>query len=283
MDKPNSKKPQFHIKAIETRYDGYRFRSRLESRWATFFNALKIPYRYEPDGFVLEGTPYLPDFYLPQFDCFVEIKGVEPTEDELRKARLLCLYSMKRVYLFAGEVGKDKYGRSAYRFNPPGLGAWNKNSPTREKNAPVEVLWTMQRLTDAEFEAQLNEQQDDIILKPSLTWTSEFDSEITLSWEDICWYLAEKGRGLIAAMNLLQKHRSQVIEALKPEHESDQIVWAEMTESVYYAWGKCTNCSALVIGMEDEHYNYHCGCHAEIDYDAPEILTAYQAAREARF
>ena len=50
------------IKAIETRYKGYRFRSRLEARWAVFFEALGLKWEYEPEGFhTLEG-PYLPDF-----------------------------------------------------------------------------------------------------------------------------------------------------------------------------------------------------------------------------
>ena len=52
-------------KPIETHYKGYRFRSRLEARWAVFFDALQIPYRYEPEGFDLNGLWYLPDFYLP--------------------------------------------------------------------------------------------------------------------------------------------------------------------------------------------------------------------------
>ena len=38
------------IKAIETVYKGYRFRSRLEARWAVFFDALGIHYRYELEG-----------------------------------------------------------------------------------------------------------------------------------------------------------------------------------------------------------------------------------------
>lgn len=29
-----------NIKAIETEYDGHKFRSRLEARWAVFFNAI---------------------------------------------------------------------------------------------------------------------------------------------------------------------------------------------------------------------------------------------------
>lgn len=66
------------IKPIETIYKGYRFRSRLEARWAVFFDACGIEYQYEPEGFIgLNDTPYLPDFYLPQFDCYVEVKGTD--------------------------------------------------------------------------------------------------------------------------------------------------------------------------------------------------------------
>jgi hypothetical protein len=51
------------MKAIETFYRGYRFRSRLEARWAVFFDALRIRWRYEHEGFLLsDGTMYLPDF-----------------------------------------------------------------------------------------------------------------------------------------------------------------------------------------------------------------------------
>lgn len=66
------------IKAIETYYNGYKFRSRLEARWAVFFDALRIPYEYEPEGFDLDGTLYLPDFYLPAHDIYVEIKPFDP-------------------------------------------------------------------------------------------------------------------------------------------------------------------------------------------------------------
>lgn len=63
------------IKPIETVYNGYRFRSRLEARWAVFFDTLNISYQYEPEGFDLgDGVKYLPDFYLPEFDMYVEIK-----------------------------------------------------------------------------------------------------------------------------------------------------------------------------------------------------------------
>ena len=76
------------IKAIETEYNGYKFRSRLEARWAVFFDAAGIKYEYEPEGFELaDGTRYLPDFYLPDEDMYVEVKAPRETAFfEIKKA-----------------------------------------------------------------------------------------------------------------------------------------------------------------------------------------------------
>lgn len=52
------------LKPIETQYNGYRFRSRLEARWAVFFDETGIQYEYEPEGFDLDGVWYLPDFRI---------------------------------------------------------------------------------------------------------------------------------------------------------------------------------------------------------------------------
>jgi hypothetical protein len=66
------------IKAIETVYNGYRFRSRLEARWAVFFDALGLKYEYEKEGYDLgEAGWYLPDFWLPSLDAWWEIKPLE--------------------------------------------------------------------------------------------------------------------------------------------------------------------------------------------------------------
>src|SRR5260221_7733487 len=79
------------IKAIETIYDGYKFRSRLEARWAVLFHHLGIPYRYEQEGFDLNGIRYLPDFYLPEIPHWVEINREFPDEEEhLSAASLAC-------------------------------------------------------------------------------------------------------------------------------------------------------------------------------------------------
>lgn len=65
------------MESIETIYNGYKFRSRLEARWAIFFDAVGIKYEYEPEGIRLTtGDWYLPDFYLPQFHCYFEVKRI---------------------------------------------------------------------------------------------------------------------------------------------------------------------------------------------------------------
>ena len=79
-----------NVKAIETVYQGYRFRSRLEARWAVFFDAMGIKWEYESEGFDLgEWGFYLPDFWLPKFECFAEVKPDVFSEHEREKAGVL--------------------------------------------------------------------------------------------------------------------------------------------------------------------------------------------------
>jgi len=75
------------VKAIETVYNGYRFRSRLEARWAVFFEWANIEYQYEPEGFVVNDRPYLADFYIsmPGFKSgYVEIKPRLPINSYIK-------------------------------------------------------------------------------------------------------------------------------------------------------------------------------------------------------
>lgn len=74
------------IKAISTRYGSRNYRSRTEARWAIFFDCCGIPFEYEAEGVVLPSGPYLPDFWLPTFEMYFEVKGVEPTDEERTKA-----------------------------------------------------------------------------------------------------------------------------------------------------------------------------------------------------
>lgn len=85
------------MKAIETTYAGCRFRSRLEARWAVFFDTIGVRWEYEPQGFHvtrrlqcreedggLDEFLYLPDFWLPDADMFAEVKGAL-TDDECER------------------------------------------------------------------------------------------------------------------------------------------------------------------------------------------------------
>lgn len=97
------------IKPIETIYNGYRFRSRLEARWAIFFDMLQVKYEYEKEGFDVDGVWYLPDFYLPDYSCWVEIKpdsfidGSDPKINKFAKA------TKDTFILISGIPRADKY------------------------------------------------------------------------------------------------------------------------------------------------------------------------------
>lgn len=52
------------MKAIETEYAGCLFRSRLEARWAVFFDHLEVEWEHEPEGFETSAGRYLPDFRI---------------------------------------------------------------------------------------------------------------------------------------------------------------------------------------------------------------------------
>lgn len=99
------------IKPIQTYFIGYKFRSRLEARWAVFFESLGIKWEYEPEGFDLgNGLKYLPDFKIKNvkfihangcshdrtYDIYIEVKGDMNVED------------IKKIDRFA-ECGKKIY------------------------------------------------------------------------------------------------------------------------------------------------------------------------------
>lgn len=77
------------MKAIETSYNGYKFRSRLEARWAVYFDELNLEYVYEPEGYQEGNIRYLPDFWLPTLECFAEVKPRLFTESEFNKTLIL--------------------------------------------------------------------------------------------------------------------------------------------------------------------------------------------------
>ena len=105
------------LKAIQTVYKGYRFRSRLEARWAVFFDALGIKWEYEKEGYDLDGIWYLPDFWLPELECWIEVKGKEPTEQEHAKAQRLAETSNHPVILLGEMPAPHDEHRMGYKMD----------------------------------------------------------------------------------------------------------------------------------------------------------------------
>jgi len=94
------------IKAIPTKYNGYEFRSRLEARWAVFFNSIIEKYIYEHEGFDLPKLGwYLPDFYFPKKDFHVEVKPNKPSDEEIDKCYSLAEVTNRPVFIVVGLPG----------------------------------------------------------------------------------------------------------------------------------------------------------------------------------
>ena len=88
--------------AIETRYAGCRFRSRLEARWAVFLDRLGEQWWYEFEVYDVDGRWYLPDFLLPAWPDF---RGHRPPMNVLLeiKPKVVNGRDMERLVAF-GEL-----------------------------------------------------------------------------------------------------------------------------------------------------------------------------------
>lgn len=270
-------------KAIETKFQGHKFRSRGEARWACFFSEAGIEYQYEEEGYALEGTPYLPDFYLPQQDCFIEVKGQEPTEEEEEKARLLTLYTGKTTYIFYEgiKLPHEKNHKGAYGFHPPKLytTTFDKETlelDTHEVEANQDLLVILQKLQEAQIEIKVKDNQ--LILHPRST-----------SWQigDLD-YFAEviKDQQKVASQifPILEDYEDDLLEAMTPEEgwETDLLT---LHESRGWKWQECTRCGLIIpyIGSNQAHSNCSQNPQGILTKDTPRLIAAYEAVRQARF
>ncbi len=120
------------IKPLETVWNGYRFRSRLEARWSVCFDALGVAYDYEREGFDLGPAGwYLPDFWLPSLQTWIEVKGEYPSQPELDKVETFARYQhlqSKSVALLVGSpwAKVNEHGETVgfdyvlYAYSPSG-------------------------------------------------------------------------------------------------------------------------------------------------------------------
>ena len=100
------------MQPIETKYNGIVYRSRLEARWAMYFESLPCSFYYEPEGFNFGSVWYLPDFQVifpvckgleGAWEYYVEIKPTGGVSDEaIKKCELLCNNYGGNVVLLEG-------------------------------------------------------------------------------------------------------------------------------------------------------------------------------------
>ena len=117
-----------YIKPIETIYNGYRFRSRQEARFAVMMDALGIDWDSEVQGYEVvlcdKTIYYLPDFELEATGAFIEIKGAEPTEDEFFKLSVLSQAFGQQAAVFWGSFEHIDFRRNNVLFHVSGLGVF---------------------------------------------------------------------------------------------------------------------------------------------------------------
>ena len=70
---PHFGKPCFHSK--KNKYKGIYMRSSWEIKFAQFLDLSGYKYLYEPKRFYFKDCTYCPDFYIPEWDLYIEIKG----------------------------------------------------------------------------------------------------------------------------------------------------------------------------------------------------------------
>jgi len=122
------------IKAIQTEYRGYKFRSRLEARWAVFFDTVGVAWEYEPEGYHLGDLGcYLPDFFIQgngHRGPYIEIKGTRPNDLEIQKMDTLCCGLGAYGAIFYGDMQAPNWisfhkevGRDGQELDNPAIGS----------------------------------------------------------------------------------------------------------------------------------------------------------------
>lgn len=88
---------------IPSQYKGEFCDSDAEGRWRALFDYLDMPCVREPAHYILgvEGG-YVPDFFMPDHDVFVEVKSGNVTPEAIDKLAALAHYTGKAAMLLNG-------------------------------------------------------------------------------------------------------------------------------------------------------------------------------------
>lgn len=92
------KRKKMKTKKFNFKFGTIQMRSSWEVNIAKIMSMEKINWTYEPERFYFnDGTSYLPDFYLPKKDTWIEVKGRLSTVDMFKMREFVNLG--KNLYL----------------------------------------------------------------------------------------------------------------------------------------------------------------------------------------
>jgi len=129
--------------AIETWYKGCRFRSRLEARWAVFFDTLGVKWTYEKQGYMLNGMPYLPDFWFDYpfgegWGFWLEVKPEPLTDAERDLLAALAKATGHRAFAVCGQPWPGDYSITVFQHHH---GGEPERIPLLEGGELIETKW----------------------------------------------------------------------------------------------------------------------------------------------
>jgi len=90
-------------------YEGIWFRSSYEVAYAKYLNRLNIKWLYEKGTFDLGNCTYTPDFYLPETDTFVEIKGYWRNDAKKKFKLFKKLYPELKIAILNKNILEKKH------------------------------------------------------------------------------------------------------------------------------------------------------------------------------
>lgn len=269
-----------HRYAIETVYKGYRFRSRLEAKWAYFFDQIGVKYQYEVEGYELPGTRYLPDFlltlrgYAMDQNIFVEIKPYYPLKEDQYKAQWLAHYTRTPVYIFFGQFGAPEPEEiSAIRFSPIQINlkllshtslsngeAYNSNSIYLPKNIYLDLLQFYRIGCQLMIETDLNGE-----MKIGCLWENETkDSSSYISIEETIEVLHlydemknELKQVLTREIATFLKHSNMTNNKALPLRFLLQFV-EEPDSRSEHKWVSCASCKH--VGIYPDNFSHGADC-----------------------
>lgn len=146
------------MRAQRAEHPGITFRSMLEAQWSVVFDALCLPWAFEPVRFDLPSGIYVPDFKIypevgDERTFWIEVKGPWPNAREFEVATEVNIYAETPLMILSGDVPRRADGGTAWFFDPH-RDTWSMLRPeealirviyrnTQDKPESLGELWDM--------------------------------------------------------------------------------------------------------------------------------------------